>query len=178
MYTIIAPAPDNLINAVKSYRQKYDPLTAKIHFNLTLIKPFSFADNRRTELHDHLEQVTERQAPIKVSLAGWDVYTDKYYWLGLPLISGRRACVDLREHLLTGPLQPLADQAADFRPHFVFGRLSTSEALSEAKKTLQGFEPQFVFRVTNIELLQRNTPKETWQIERRFGLKGTVRSRR
>lgn len=174
MYTIIVRLPENLITAIEPYRQKLDPLAEKIPPNITLVKPFSYAGSP-TDLYDHLEEVGENQAPIKVSLAGWDVYTQKLHWLSLPLIAGRSEFIALREHLLSGPLNPLAGKDENaYRPHIIIGRCANQETLTKAKQLLAGFEAQFVFRATSMELLQRDSSDEAWHLEKRFGLEATV----
>lgn len=175
MYTIVAPVPENLATALTPYRQKYDPLAEFIPPHITILRPFDFSRSTR-ELHDHLQNVGEHQAPIKVSLAGWDVYRQRRYLLCLPVIAGQSEFTSLRENILTGPLSPLVKQDSSYRPHIVFGRLASQSDVDSVKKTLKTFEPQFVFRVTHMDLLQRNTLDEPWQLEKRFGLKATVSS--
>ena len=119
----------------------------------------------------------ENQAPIKISLAGWDVYTRKLHWVSLPLIAGRPEMVALRQHILTGPLSPLVRPDEVYRPHIIIGRFATLEALDQARQILKGFEPQFTFRATSLELLQRDNNDEAWRLEKRFGLEATVTSK-
>lgn len=176
MQTIVVPLPENLITAIEPYRQRFDPMAGKISPNLTLVKSFSFSGSTAA-LYDHLSEVGENQAPIKISLAGWDVYTHKLDWVSLPLIAGQRQVVALRQHILTGPLSPLVRPNEVYRPHIIIGRFATSEALDKARKILKGFEPQFTFRVTSLELLQRDTNNEAWRLEKRFGLEATVTSK-
>lgn len=174
MYTIVASIPENLATALTPYREKYDPLTKLIPPNITILKPFDISQPVE-EIYQHLQDVGEHQAPIKVSLAGWDVYQEKRPYLTLPLIAGQAEFISLHEHVLTGPLSPLAKQGADYRPHIVFGRLSDPSMVDHVKKTLK-FEPQFVFRITYMELFHRQNLDAPWQIDKRFGLKGTVAS--
>ncbi len=174
MYTIVAPVPENLATALMPYRQKYDPLADLIPPNITILKPFDVS-RPIEEIYQHLQEIGEHQAPIKVSLAGWDVYQQKRLYLTLPLIAGQAEFMSLHEHILTGPLSPLAKQTTDYRAHIVFGRLSNRSMVDRVKKTLK-FEPQFVFRITHIELFYRQSLDDPWQIDKRFGLKGTVTS--
>jgi len=175
MYTVVAPVPGNLAAALQPYRQRYDPTAKLIPPNLAIIKPFRFSGTRQ-ELHAHLNDVGDLEAPIRISLAGWDVYSSKGYLLCLPVIAGQQEFLALRSHLLTGPLSPLAEQSQFYRPHIVFGRMPTKEDVNNARNVLARFEPQFIFRVTHIELWQRKSRKDLWKLEKRFGLKGTVLS--
>lgn len=175
MYMVVAPIPDNLIVALEPYRIQFDPTARLMPGNITVLKSFGFSGTVE-ELHTHLDEIGEHEAPIKVSLAGWDIYTQRQPLLCLPIIAGHKEFVALRRHLLTGPLSPLANQDSDYRPHIVFGRLSDPNDLEFARKLLKNFEPQFIFRVTHLELWQRKVLGEVWQLEKRFGLKGTVLS--
>ncbi len=175
MYTITAAIPDNLVTALAPYRQKYDPLVNFIPPHITILKPFDFTGAKQV-LHEHLTEIGEHQAPIKVSLAGWDVYRRKRYLLTLPIIAGHAEFITLHDHLLNGPLSPLAEQKHPYRPHIVFGRLADATAVESVKNSLKSFEPQFIFRVMHLDLLQRHTTDEPWRPEARFGLKGTVMS--
>ena len=49
--------------------------------------------------------------------------------------------------------------------------------LEAAKATLQGFEPQFNFRVSHLELWQRAEAGHPWRPEMKFSLKATVAGR-
>ena len=71
MYTVIAPIPDDLANAIRPYRQIYDAGFSLIPPHISLLKPFQLpglSDN----LYDHLSEIGETHAPIKVSLVGWE----------------------------------------------------------------------------------------------------------
>lgn len=174
MYTIVAPIPDNLETALMPYRQKYDPLAHLIPAHLTLLRPFDFSGDDAA-LQAHLHEVGEHQAPIKVSLAGWDILRRRRHLLTLPIIAGYDEFVSLRQHLLDGPLSALSKQDVDYRPHIVFGRLDAA-VVDRVKQDLRAFEPQFIFRVTHIDLLQRSTVDEPWRPAERVALKGTVMS--
>ena len=144
MYTIIVPIPDNLNTAIEPYRQRFDPMANKIEANITLLKPFNFSLESNA-LHDHLAEMGDNHPPIKISLAGWDVYSHKLHWICMPPIAGHHELLDLRRDLLTGPLQPLLQQDEDYRPHIILGRFAKQPALEQAKQKLKRFEPNFVF---------------------------------
>ena len=175
MYTIVAPIPENLETALTPYRQKYDPVAEVLPAGIIILKPFDFSRSGEL-LYEHLQEVGEQQAPIKVSLAGWDIYQQKNFLLALPLIAGYQEFMNLRQHILTGPLSPLAKQDDAYRPEIIFGRFSTQPTVDRARQALKGFEPQFVFSVAHMDLLQRDKLDEPWTQEQRFGLKGTVSS--
>ena len=175
MYTIVVPIPGNLGKAIEPYRQRFDPMADKISANITLLKPFNFA-LEPGELHAHLERIGDDHPPIKVSLAGWDVYEHKLHWICIPPISGHRELLDLRDDIMTGPLQPLSKQDDAYRPHIIIGRFNQQAAVDQARKDLKGFEPQFVYRAAKIQLLFRESIEDAWQVEATFGLNATAMS--
>lgn len=175
MYTIIAPVPVELATAIEPHRQRFDPLANINPPHISVLRPFRFAGSAE-ELQAHLEQIGETYPPIKVSLAGWDATKQTPYLLRLPLIAGRPEFVDLHNDLLTGPLRQLAGSDEAYQPNVTLSRFSSLAELEEARKILQGFEPRFVFRVTHLELWQRDTPTQPWQTQKTFGLKGTLLS--
>jgi hypothetical protein len=143
--------------------------------HITVVEPFYYSHSLE-ELHDHLDEVGEIHAPIKVSLVGWDLDEDTLQ-LRLPLIAGQSEFTALRQDLLTGPLSPMAQTDRDYWPQIVFGQFSDPATLEEARAALGDFKPQFVFRVTHLELLQRDEIGHHWQIQKRFGLEATLSSR-
>lgn len=174
MYIILAPVPENLARAIEPYRTAYDPLAKIIFPHITVLKPFLYSGST-AELHEHLNEIGEAQAPIKVSLAGWDAEEQAPYQLRLPLIAGQREFINLRDHLLTGPLQYLSASQSDYQPAVTFGRFSTVEALKQAKVELKSFEANFIFRVLHLELLEwDNDPDHPWELQKRFGLEATL----
>jgi 2'-5' RNA ligase len=175
MYTIVVPIPGNLNTAIQPYREKYDPTVEKHPSGITLLRAFNFA-GERSQLYAHLQDIGENHAPIKISLAGWDIYSDKYDWLCLPLIAGRLELIDLRQNLMSGLLRPLAQPSVKYRPHIVIGRLASQTDRDRIKQALHGFEPIFSYRAAKMTLLQRDRPTEVWQREREFGLEATVLS--
>ena len=132
MYTIIISLPENLLTTVDPYRQKYDPLAKVIPSHIPLIDPFQFTQPIET-LDDHLTEVGEFHAPIKVFLAGWDSYEGKDYQLHLPMTAGRSELITLHYDLLAGPLNYLAAKIRDYWPRVVFGRFSDKSDYEAAK---------------------------------------------
>jgi hypothetical protein len=174
MYTIIAPVPQKVAAVITPLRQEYDPAVKIIPPHISVIKPFHYA-RPLSELHDHLEEIGTTHAPIKVSLVGWDV-CEQTHQFQLPLIAGRSEFITLQNNLLTGPLSPIARPAEAYRPHITFGQFSNRTELEAAKEILKKFEPQFIFRVTHLELLQRDKLAQPWQLQERFGLEATLAS--
>jgi 2'-5' RNA ligase len=174
MYTIVALLPQNLITALEPHRQKYDPLAKIIPPHITVVGLFNFSGPLQ-ELYDHLDEIGETHAPIKVSLIGWDAHSQTEYQLHLPLVTGRLEFKTLRKNLLTGPLSHLKSDET-YWPHITLGRFSKQSDLEYAKKALREFEPQFTFSVTHLELLYRNKPPQPWQTQKRFNLEATVLS--
>ncbi len=173
MYMITAPIGPNLATVLEPYRQKYDPLANIAPAHIGILKPFEFSKPVNL-LYNHLEEVGEVYAGIKVSLVGWDICDQRYYQLRLPLIAGRQEFISLRNNLLRGPLSRLSKADENYWPHIVFGRFSKQEKLAQAKLAIQDFEPQFTFRVNYIEFLYRNKPTSPWQIQKKFSLNATV----
>ncbi len=173
MYTIVAPVPDNLAKAVEPYRQKYDPLVRLAPAHITLLDPFQFA-LAPEQLYAHLSEIGETYAPIKVFLVGWHVHEDKDYRLQLPMTAGQPELASLQANLRTGPLSSLAGSEKPFQAHVIFGRFTEYAELEQAKQALQDFEPQFVFRVSHLELWQRDESGQPWQVEKKFSLKATI----
>jgi 2'-5' RNA ligase len=165
-----------LITAIEPYRQKFDPLADAIPPHITVIAPFEFIQPPEL-LSDHIRDVSDTYAPIKVSLAGWDTSRQEDYQLRLPLITGRSEFVELHNELLTGPLSQAVQADTDYWPHVIFGRFSEDAELEQAKKSLIDFEPQFIFRVAGLELWQQPSAAATWILQRGFGLNATVLSR-
>jgi len=176
MYTIVAPVPENLAVAVEPYRQKYDPLAGLAPPHITLLDPFQFSLPPE-QLYAHLSEIGEVHAPIKVFLVGWHVHEGKEYQLQLPMTAGQPELIALRRELATGPLGSLAGSEKSYQPHVVFGRFADPIALEQAKAALKGFEPQFVFRVSRLELWQRAESGQPWRVEMKFSLKATVAGR-
>jgi hypothetical protein len=174
MHIILASVPENMAKAIEPYRSKYDPMAKVIPPHITILKPFLYMGSV-AELHEHLHEVGEVYAPIKVSLAGWDTYEQAPYQLRLPLITGQVEFINLRQQLLTGPLKGIANSQPDYQPSVTFGRFSTLEELEQAKLELAGFEPHFIFRVLHLELLEwDNDPAHAWELQKRFGLEATL----
>ncbi|NJN99206.1 MAG: 2'-5' RNA ligase family protein [Anaerolineales bacterium] len=176
MYTIVAPVPENLNTAVEPYRQKYDPLAGLAPPHIPLLEPFQFSLPAE-QLYAHLSDIGEVYAPIKVFMVGWHVHEGKEYQLQLPMTAGQPELTALRRELATGLLSSLAGSEKPYLPHLVFGRFADSAALEQAKAALKGFEPQFVFRVSRLELWQREETNQPWRVEMKFSLKATVAGR-
>jgi hypothetical protein len=178
MYTVIAPIPGDLANAIQPYRQKYDVGFSLMPPHISLLEPFQLT-GPSDKLYDHLSEIGETHAPIKVSLVGWDIHpTERTYELRLPVIAGKPEFTALRNHLLTGLLQPLASSTEDYWPHINFGQLSSEAEMQRAKKQLKFFEPQYIFRVTYLELWQTTDQSQAWQLQEKFSLEATMASRR
>jgi hypothetical protein len=173
MYTIIAPVPDNLAKAIEPYRQKYDPLAGLAPPHIALLNPFQFTLPPE-QLYAHLSEIGETHAPIKIFLVGWHVHEGKEYQLHLPMTIGQSELAALQAELLTGPLSSLAGSEKLYQPYLIFGRFADAAALEQAKQALKSFEPQFVFRVSRLELWQRNETGQPWRVEMKFSLKATV----
>lgn len=175
MYMVNAPVPADLATAIEPYRQRYDPLAVVIAPHITVLKSFAFPGSSE-ELDRHLDEIGETHAPIKVSIVGWDAYKQqRNYQVRLPIIAGRLEFMTLRNDLLAGPLSYLSkQQGGDYWPHITFGSFSDQAELERVKKALKGFEPQFIFRVTNLELFRQDKPTSLWQMEKRFALEATV----
>ena len=176
MYTIVILLPENLLTSIDPYRQKYDPLANVIPSHIPLIDPFQFEQPIET-LYDHLTEISDFHAPIKVFLAGWDSYEGKDYQLHLPMTAGRSELINLHYDLLAGPLNYLAVKIQDYWPRVVFGRFSDKSDYEAAKNSLNGFAPNFVVRVKQIALLQRDEMGQPWQVVKEFGLKATMAGR-
>jgi 2'-5' RNA ligase len=173
MYIVIAPIPEDLTAAVQPYRQRYDPLVKALPAHITVLNPFEFSGSPEI-LYKHLTEIGENHAPIKTSIAGWDIYHQIDYQLRLPVIAGRVEFTELREDLLTGPLKYCPGQDKDYWPHIHLGQFTTEVEVIELKKVMSGFEPQFIFRVTHLELLRWDKPGYPWMLEKRFGLEATL----
>ena len=176
MYTIIAPIPASLAIAIEPYRQKYDPQAKLAPPHIALLAPFQFSVPPE-QLYAHLSEIGETHAPIKIFLVGWHVHEGKEYQLQLPMTAGQLELKALHDDLLSGLLGSLADQEQLYQPNVVFGRFSDYADLEQAKKALKGFEPQFNFRVSHLELWQRDELGQPWQVEMKFSLKATVAGR-
>lgn len=172
MFTIVAPVPTNLATAIEPHRQRFDPSAHLAPPHLTILEPFQFAAPVE-QLYAHLSDISETHAPIKVFLVGWHVHTGKDYQLHLPMTAGQPALVKLRQDILTGPLSSLSEEKT-YQPHLLFGRFSNPSSLEAAKQILKSFEPQFVFRVSHLELWQRDEVRLPWQVVIKFALKGTL----
>jgi len=176
MYTIIALLPHSLVTALEPHRQKFDPQANIIPPHITVVEPFEFSGPLQ-EFYDHLQEIGETHAPIRVSLVGWDAYTEAGYQLHLPLVTGRLEFAALRKNLLTGPLSHLAHPKDTYWPHITLGRFSQESDFKEAKKTLNGFEPYFTFSITHLVLLYRSKPTQPWQSQKQFNLEATILSK-
>jgi 2'-5' RNA ligase len=176
MYTIVAPVPANLATAIEPYRHKYDPLAHLAPPHITLLAPFQFTA-AADQLYTHLSDIGETHSPIRIFLVGWHVHEGKEYQLHLPMTAGHVELKALHDELLTGVLSTLAEQERSYEPHVLFGRLASQADLAQAKTALQGFEPQFNFRVSHLELWQRAEGGQPWQPEMKFSLKATVAGR-
>lgn len=176
MYTIIAPVPAALATAIEPYRQRYDPQAGLAPPHITVLAPFQFSAPPE-QLYAHLSEIGETHAPIKIFLVGWHVDEGKEYQLQLPMTAGQLELKALHQDLLTGLLGSLAEQEQSYQPHVVFGRLSDPADLEQAKKVLRGFEPQFNFRVSQLELWQRSEAGQPWRVEMKFSLKATLAGR-
>jgi len=175
MYTIVALLPQNLVTALEPHRRKYDPQAHIIPPHITVVESFKFSGSIEP-LYNHLEEIGETHAPIRVSLVGWDAYTQSDYQLHLPLVTGRLEFSALREDLMTGPLGHLAEGENRYWPHITLGRFASVEDLDRAKRALKSFEAQFTFGVTSLELLYRRKSIQPWQTQQRLKLEGTVMS--
>ena len=173
MYYVIASLPEKLARVLEPYRQRFDPLSQVMPAHITIVRPFEFSDQLE-KLYYHLSQVSERHAPIRAFLVGWDVHEEKGYQIRLPMTAGRTEFIALHTDLLTDILGPLADQQKSYQPYVVFGRFVEQTQLDLAKKSLKEFEPRFSFRVTHMELWQRDELKQPWSLDRKFSLKATI----
>ena len=178
MYMIVAPVPEDLATMVQPYRIKYDTMANYIAPHIAVVAPFQFS-NSTEELVDHLKDVGETHAPIKISLVGWDIdQQPNYFQLRLPIIAGRVEFTALRNHLLSGPLNYLAESQKSYWPHIPMGELQTETEVEQAKQFLKSFEPQYIFRVTYLQIFQQLDPSQPWKLKKKFGLNATVSSSR
>jgi len=175
MYTVIAPIPVDLATAIHPYRQKFDPLVNVISPHISVLAPFPYAGSVEA-LVEHLSDIGETHAPIKVSLVGWDIYQHRQeQQLRLPVIAGRQEFAAARDHLISGPLVFLARrQNQSYWAHILFGRLKDQTEEEQARKVLKHFKPQFIFRATHLELLQKTDTMSPWELKKRISLKATV----
>lgn len=176
MYTIVIRIPDNLTKALEPYRQRYDPQVGLAPPHITLLESFQFLLPPE-QLYAHLSEIGETHSPIKIFLVGWHVEEGKEYQVQLPMTAGQPELIALRHELLTGPLSSLAGSDKPYQPHVTFGRFTDHAELERAKQTLKSFEPQFVFRVSQLELWQRDETGQPWQFAMKFSLKATVAGR-
>ena len=179
MFAVIVPIPTELETAVQPFRQKYDNWVNLVPAHISILLPFEY-HGKPDELHDHLQNVCDTHAPIKISLAGWDIHhNSKGYQMRLPIIAGRSELTALKSSLSSGILAPLAkQQETGHWPYIFFGQVATHRELQEAKKQLAGFEPQFIFRSNYLRLLQRSSNSDPWQVQQKIGLKATLSSPR
>lgn len=174
MYTLIAPIPDELNTVLQPYRLKYDSQAILIPPHIAVVPPFVFSGEQQ-KLYSHLREIGESHSPIKVSLVGWDIHPYQgTYQLRLPLIGGKAEFVTLRQHILSGPLQYLAQPNRVYWPHVEFGQFANEAEAALAKNELQQFEPKFVFRAMYFMLLQRDAESTPWRLEKKFALEATV----
>ena len=178
MFTVIIPIPRDLETALYPFRQKYDKTVDVASAHISILPSFDYFGEQDT-LDEHLQDVCENYAPIKVSLAGWDLQrSSRGYEMRLPIIAGRSELVALKSSLSSGILSQLPKQnETGYWPHIHFGEVAHQE-LEEVKKQLLNFEPQFIFRSMYLELLQRSAPDDPWQTQKKYGLKATVTSPR
>ncbi len=179
MFAVVISVPEDLATALQPLRQKYDPLANKVPAHISILPPFDFFGPPE-KLYDHLAGVGDTFAPVKVSLAGWDIQRgSRGYQLRLPLIAGRAELLELRNSLCAGLLASLAPQKeAGYWPYIQFGQFPTHRQMQEARTHLAHFEPQFIFRATELELLHRSAPSQVWQTGKTFGLMATIASPR
>lgn len=178
MFTLIAPVPLALATAINPLRQKYDPLANALPPHISILSPFEFSDLPQI-LYNHLRDVGETFAPIKVSITGWDSYRHIDYQLRLPVLAGKEELIDLHENLLTGALKYCPGQDKDYSPHIILGKFAHQAEQEKAKQDLQGFEPHFIFRVTHLELLRWEQIGHPWKLQNQFRLEATLaRARR
>ncbi len=178
MHMIIAPVTTDLATAIQPYRNKYDAMAEVIPPHITIVRPFPLSDPL-PKLFAHLKEAGEIHAPIKASVAGWDIHTwevgkQANYQFRLPIMAGRQELTSLRTTLLTDLLSNLAKQDTAYWPHIIFGRFSTKSKLEAAKESLKGFGPRFTFRITHIELLYQEQPITPWKVQKQFGLNATL----
>lgn len=173
MFTLIAPVPLPLATAITPYRQKYDPLANTFPPHISILSPFEFPDPPEI-IYNHLRDVGQTFAPIKVSVTGWDTYSHIDYQIRLPVLAGREALIDLHENVLTGPLQYCPGQDKDYSPHIILGKFTEHADQEKAKQDLQGFEPHFIFRVTHLELLRWEQTGHPWKLQNQFQLEATL----
>lgn len=173
MFMITAPIAEDLAAMIAPYRQKFDPLVAAIPPHISIIKPFEFSGPPQM-LYNHLDDIGESFAPIKVSIIGWDTHDQTGFQLRLPLVAGRREFTILRNHLLSGPLAKIIQPDEDYWPNIIFGRFKNQADMDAAKASLTKFEPKFVFRVNHMELLQRDHQVAAWNPAKKFGLNATA----
>ena len=178
MYMIVAPIPEDLATMVQPYRAKYDTMANLVAAHISVLTPFQFSGPLK-ELIDHLTDVGETHAPIKISLVGWDIdQQPNCFQLQLPIIAGRVEFAALRNHMFSGPLNYLAASPKSYWPHIPMGEFKTETELDQAKQQLKYFEPQYIFRVTYLKLLYQLEPYHPWQTKKKIGLNATVSSSR
>ncbi len=174
MYLLTAPIPDDLAAALRPYRQLYDTQVDTIPPHISVVPPFVFT-GETAALFEHLSEIGQAHAPIKVSVVGWDVHPYQGgFQLRLPLIGGKSEVASLRQHVLTDPLAYLAQPNRIIWPHIEFGQVATEADANQAKEVLRQFEPKFVFRVMHMELLVRDADTAPWQLHKKFALEATV----
>lgn len=179
MFAVVIPVPDELSTALQPFRQKFDPQANYTAAHISILPPFDYFGPLEP-LHEHLGTIGDTYAPVRLSLAGWDIHrSSQGYQLRLPLMAGRKELSALRNSLCSGILAALAEQKETGHwPYIQFGQVASHQEIQQVRQQLAHFEPQFIFRATGLELLHRTLANEPWQTQETFGLMATLASPR
>jgi 2'-5' RNA ligase len=121
--------------AIRTLRDRFDPLAKHIDPHVTLVHPF-VDDIEQPQLQAHIADVAAARSPFRLVLNEVTPTLDGYLFLNVK--EGNDAVVGLRDQLYDGPLARHKSRLDTFVPHVTVGRASDEPtmqtALTEAAK--------------------------------------------
>jgi 2'-5' RNA ligase len=144
---VIFLPPSAVDDQIARYRDRYDPLAARIAPHVTLVHPF-VDEVSPAELRSHVAGVASSAAPFRMTLADVTPFPDGYLYLNVK--TGNDTIVGLRDRLYSGALARHKSRRDTFVPHVTIGRAPDPDLLDQAMADAEDLDLRLDVEITEI----------------------------
>jgi len=141
--SVAVPAPfgDELQRLRASFG---DPSARSIPTHVTLLSPTEIADDRRSEIHEHLQAVAAAQHPFTMMLRSTGTFRPVSPVVFVQVAGGISACERIEAAIRTGPLK--RDRQFYYHPHVTVAHHVDEESMDRAFNELSSYDCSFEVR--------------------------------
>jgi 2'-5' RNA ligase len=138
--SIAVPAP--FAGELQRLRASFgDPSARSVPTHVTLLSPTEIVDDRRPEIHEHLQRVADAQQPFTMVLRSTGTFRPISPVVFVQVAGGISACERIEKAIRTGPLN--RDVAFYYHPHVTVAHQLDDAAMDRAFNELASYECSF-----------------------------------